>query len=61
MISPQAGERYRGMSQKEQDHLVDNITDHLMFVDDMIQRRVVSYFLKADEEFGERMARGLDF
>ncbi len=57
----QAGERYRSMPQKEQDHLVDNIIDNLMFVDDTIQRKVVGYFLKADEEFGSRVARGLDF
>jgi catalase len=57
----QAGEKYRSMPQKEQDHLVDNIIDHLMFVDDNIQRKVVGYFLKADEEFGSRVARGLDF
>lgn len=57
----QAGERYRAMPQKEQDHLVDNVIDHLMFVDDKIQRKVVGYFLKADEEFGARVARGLDF
>jgi catalase len=57
----QAGERYRSMPQKEQDHLVDNIIDHLMFVDDKIQRKVVGYFKLADEEFGARIARGLDF
>jgi len=57
----QAGERYREMSPKEQDRLVDNIIDHLMFVDDKIQRKVVGYFTQADEEFGARVARGLDF
>lgn len=57
----QAGERYRSMTQKEQDHLVNNIIDHLMFVDDQIQQKVVGYFLKADEELGTRVARGLDF
>lgn len=57
----QAGERYRSMPPKEQDHLVDNIIDHLMFVDDKIQRKVVGYFTLADEEFGNRIARGLDF
>ena len=57
----QAGERYREMSSKEQDRLVDNIIDHLMFVDDKIQRKVVGYFTQADEEFGARVARGLDF
>lgn len=57
----QAGERYRGMPQKEQDHLADNIIDHLMFVEDTIQRKVVDYFLRADGDFGARVARGLDF
>ena len=57
----QVGVRYRMMPLKEQDHLVDNIVDHLMFVDDMIQQKVVSYFKNADEEFGKRIARGLDF
>jgi catalase len=32
-----------------------------MFVDDKIQRKVVGYFRIADEEFGARVARGLDF
>jgi catalase len=57
----QAGERYRSMTSKEQDHLVNNILDHLMFVDDKIQQRVVGYFMKADQEFGERISRGLDY
>lgn len=57
----QAGERYRTMSPKEQDHLADNIIDHLMFVDDKIQQKVVGYFSEADKEFGARIARGLDF
>lgn len=57
----QAGERYRAMSPREQDRLVDNIIDHLMFVDDKIQQKVVSYFSQADEEFGKKVARGLDF
>jgi catalase len=49
------------MSPREQDHLVDNILDHLMFVDEKIQKKVVDYFTKADEAFGARIARGLDF
>lgn len=57
----QAGERYQGMTPKEQDRLVDNILDNLMFVDDKIQRKVVGYFTQADEDFGARIARGLDF
>ncbi len=57
----QAGERYRAMSPKEQDRLVDNIVDHLMFVDDKVQRKVVNFFTRADEAFGARVERGLDF
>ncbi len=57
----QAGERYRTLSSKEQDRLIDNILDHLMFVDDKIQQKVVGYFQKADEDFGRKIARGLDF
>ncbi len=57
----QAGEHYRSISAKEQDQLVDNIVDHLMFVDDKIQKKVVGYFTQADGTFGARIARGLDF
>lgn len=57
----QAGEHYRAMSPREQDHLADNMIDHLLFVDEAIQRKVVSHFLRADEELGSRIARGLDF
>lgn len=57
----QAGERYRAMYPKEQDHLVDNIIDHLMFVNEKIQQKVVGYFTRADSELGARIARGLDF
>ncbi|MDF2653657.1 MAG: kat [Bacillota bacterium] len=57
----QAGERYRSLTPKEKDRLVDNILDHLMFVDDDIQEKVVGYFTQADQDFGARIARGLDF
>lgn len=57
----QAGESYRFMLPKEQDYLLNNIMDHLMFVDDEIKENVVSYFMKADNELGTRIMRGLDF
>ena len=57
----QAGERYRSLTLKEKDRLVDNIIDHLMFVDDDIQEKVVGYFTQADQDFGARISRGLDF
>jgi len=57
----QAGDRYRSLSRKDQDHLVDNIVDSMMFIDDKIQKKVVGYFASADKEFGLRVAKGLDF
>lgn len=57
----QAGELYRSLSKMDQDHLVDNLIDNLMFVNDSIQKKVVSFFIKADEEFGNRVAKGLDY
>ncbi len=57
----QAGDSYRSMSTREQDTLINNIIDNLMFVDDEIQQKVVSYFMKADDEFGAKITRGLDF
>lgn len=57
----QAGDRYRNLSKRDQDHLVDNIIENMMFVDDKIQEKVVGYFKKADIEFGNRVSLGLDF
>lgn len=57
----QAGVRYRSLNKKNQDHIVDNIIESMLFVNDSVQRKMVSYFLKADEELGNRIARGLDF
>lgn len=57
----QAGERYRSLGKRDQDHLVDNIIDNMMFIDDDIQKMVVSYFMEADRDFGSRIARGLDY
>ncbi|MBR0596741.1 catalase [Sinanaerobacter chloroacetimidivorans] len=57
----QAGERYRSLNKREQDHLVDNIIDNMLFVDGRIQEKVVSYFFKADTDFGNRISRGLDY
>jgi len=49
------------MTPREQDTLINNIMDNLMFVDDKIQKKVVSYFMNADDEFGAKITRGLDF
>ena len=55
----QAGALYRSMSEKDRDHLIDNIVVELRDVDEEIQKIMVSYFTKADEEYGEHVASGL--
>ena len=55
----QAGERYRSLGKKDQDHLVDNIVDSLSKANKAIQRRMVQNLTKADANFGKRVATGL--
>jgi catalase len=55
----QAGQRYRSLSKKDQSHLVDNIADSLGKANKAIQKRAVGNFMKADAEFGKRVAKGL--
>ena len=55
----QAGERYRSLSKKDQDHLVDNIVDPLGHAKIEIQKRMVENLKKADAELGKRVAQGL--
>jgi catalase len=55
----QAGERYRSLSKKDRDHLVDNIADSLGKANKTIQKRAIDNFAKADPEFGKRVAKGL--
>ncbi len=55
----QAGVLYRSMSREDQDHLIDNIVYDMRNVDRGIQEKVVSYFVQADKEYGERVGKGL--
>jgi len=55
----QAGQRYRSLSKRDRDHLVDNIVDSLGKANRDIQKRAVGNFTKADPGFGSRVARGL--
>jgi catalase len=55
----QAGERYRSLSEKDQDHLVDNIVDPLSHAKPEIQKRMVENLRKADAELGKRVEKGL--
>ncbi|WP_440950023.1 catalase [Methanosphaerula subterraneus] len=56
----QAGERYRSLSKKDQDHLVDNAVDSLGHAKSEIQKRMVENFKSADAELGERVKKGLN-
>ena len=53
----QAGERYRSLSKKDQDHLIDNIADSLRHADKPIQKRAVHNLREADPQLGRRVAR----
>ncbi|MCM1990683.1 catalase [Oceanirhabdus seepicola] len=55
----QAGERYRSLSKTQRDHLVSNIVDALGYAKKDIQYRMLNNFLKADQDFGRRVAKGL--
>jgi catalase len=55
----QAGERYRSLSNKDQEHLIDNLAADLMNISKPIQRRVIENLIKADPKLGQSVARGL--
>ena len=55
----QAGERYRSLPKKDQDHIVDNIVDSLSHANREIQRRMADNLTKADKELGSRVVKGL--
>lgn len=55
----QAGKRYRSLSKKDQDHLVDNIADSLAKANKTIQKRAVANFSQADSDFGKLVAKKL--
>lgn len=56
----QAGERYRSLSKKDQDHLVDNIVDPLGHANPEIQKRMVENLKSADADLGKRVEKGLN-
>ena len=55
----QAGERYSSLNSVGQDHLVSNIVESLSQAAKPIQERMLVHFMKANTEFGERIARAL--
>ncbi len=57
----QAGDLYRLMSEEERERLVDNIVAAMKPVErDDIKLRQIQHFYKADREYGERVAKGLN-
>src|SRR5450759_4010409 len=56
----QAGLLFRKvMTDADREHLISNITGHLSEAQKRIQLRQAALFYKADEEYGERVAKGL--
>ena len=56
----QAGLLYRILSAEEQTRLVNNIAGHMQSVSPEIQRRQIGHFLKADLDYGSRIAQQLN-
>ena len=56
----QAGNLYRVMDEEAKHRLIDNIAGQLAVVsrDDVIERSI-SYFRKADADYGERLAKAV--
>lgn len=57
----QASEYYRGMSEKQKTILADNITDSIMFLDDMLQEEITEHFFALSNELGKRIEKSLAF
>jgi len=55
----QAGDLYRLFSEDEKERAVQNIVGGLKQVPEEIQQRQVGHFLKADRNYGERVAKAL--
>lgn len=56
----QAGDLYRLLPEDEKARLVANIVGHMMSVaDEAIKKRQIAHFLKADPDYGARIAAGL--
>lgn len=57
----QAGDLYRLMDEEEQTRLVENIVTAMKPVErDNTKLRAIQNFYKADAEYGERIAKGLN-
>lgn len=55
----QAGDLYRLMTAEQQTQLIDNLVGALTGVPLVIQQRQIAHFMKADPDYGQRIAIGL--
>jgi len=55
----QAGDLFRLLKPDAQQRLIGNIVDHMGSVPKEIQKRQIGHFYKADERYGEGVAKGL--
>ena len=55
----QAGDLYRIMSEEQKKLLTDNIVGAMRSVPALIQKRQIAHFVKADDDYGARVERGL--
>ncbi len=58
----QAGEYYRSLSKAEQTNLIKNLSGDLKQVTDKeIQKKMITHFYRADQDYGMRLAKELGF
>ncbi|HCD88064.1 MAG TPA: catalase [Algoriphagus sp.] len=58
----QAGDYYRSLTKAEKDNLISNLVGDLGQVKDKeVQKTMITYFYRADNDFGTRLAKGLGF
>ncbi len=55
----QAGDLFRIMNDEQKQLLIDNIVGSMTGIDEYIQRAQIAHFLKADQAYGEGVAKGL--
>ena len=55
----QAGDLFRLMNDEQKQLLIDNIVGSMTGIDEYIQRAQIAHFLKADQAYGEGVAKGL--
>ncbi len=58
-VFQQAGERYRSFQDWERDELITNLVENLKICNRDIQERMLGHFLRADQDYGTRVAQGL--